>query len=187
MSILTNKRHILKLFKICFIILIIILLLCGFITMITRVLFVDAKLSAIACSNGYAQIIGNEVSLQLDVLQLPENETVFLMGEYDRDRTFLLVYANNYLKENIFLYGDEVNNEREHWVLKISDLQVEEVWCGERPIAESELHAYTEFTQGEQCRFVTFLTPIKWLTGGWLDTSDLIGYYRFSRDSSVSE
>ena len=116
----------------------------------------------------------------LRTLHLSPGETYLLSGEYGCDDSYFLLYANAnaQIPQDTFLHGNQREGEFYYWYAKISKGTIQECWMANQPIPESDLHPYETSTQFDQLHFINpFLHPIKYVKEGWIDESDMIGYY----------
>ena len=169
-----SKRK--RILKICIITVVVIAVLLCAIALFTFLQFPRVRSGLIESRNYAARRVEYEVSEHLDTLQLPQNETVILMGEYVWGK-HLMIYANQWLPEDECLYHSDSNETLSYWAMRIT-VDAREVWFGEQPIEESQLHPYTNAEQENSVYFVTPFTPARWCSESWTDDSELIGYYK---------
>lgn len=172
----TKREKTLRIIKICAVILLIMLVLCGLLTGLTSLLYSRIRFTLIARRDGYAWHAENLVSENLEALQIPQEGTVIVTGECDF-YSYMLVYADDRIEEDVFLLGNKASKKHEYWTVKITDGKTVGAWCAEHPLSEAELQTYTEYMQYGQCRFVTIFTPIRFFSEGYVDDSEMIGYY----------
>lgn len=172
-----------RIIKTCCILLLIFMLLFGFISLFTYLMFPRTRFSLIANKNHSAKRVQYEVSEQLDALDLPKGETVILMGEYEWGEHFV-IYANAWLAEDLIIKQAEDTRNIDYWAMKISG-DTREVWYAEFPLEQFHLHPYTNSEQEELVQFHTLFTPIKWFSESWTDDSRLIGYCRYIEEKLI--
>lgn len=177
--------------KICIIILIVIIALLGVLTVFAYLLFPRARHGAIEHKNHEARKLEYEIAIHLESLQLPENETVILMGEFVQGEHFvmgeyawdrhLMIYANQWIAQDTYIYHSAAPFEdTNYWAMRITE-DAREVWYDDKPIAESSLREYTYEEQEESVHFRTPFTSLRWYCVGWRDSSDLIGYFKTNK------
>lgn len=133
----------------------------------------------ISAKNHKSKQVQDFLTGNLESLPISSTETYLLSGEYGEH--YFLVYANDLIKEDTLLYGNEREEDFSYWSAEIYDGTVQESWFADRPILESDLHEYTASDQNEHLYFITPLFhPVKWLKEGWIDDSEMIGYYKRS-------
>lgn len=139
--------------------------------------------------NSIAETVGMEIDLEMDSFHFPKDETIILSGRCFEDRSFnwnILIYANEYLNENIVIGDyDKNNDDIYYWTLKTEDGKISEVWISKNEINEPNLRPYTQEEQYKHMYFVVpILSPVKFHEHGYIDSDEVYGYYCFKKNNS---
>ena len=103
-----------------------------------------------------------------------------VQGEYNN--TLCIMYPNTLSSESKIIYGQENNYRKRYWVGIIKNGRVDEIWASHYPIDTSRVHEYTYEEQDRNVHFVSLFELAKWEEYGWIDDSDLVGYYKVPAD-----
>ena len=138
--------------------------------------FSRAKEARIRRFNYRAEEGNYYVSQYLSSFNVSDETTYILQGEYGLDH--FLVYANDLRTENTMIYEINKKDYKRFWTAKVTGTTIEEVWTSKKELNESDLHPYTLEEQESSVHFVHIFAFIKWHRIGWVDDTDLVGYYK---------
>lgn len=148
----------------------------GLINLWGRLCYKGAKEGRIDNINYKAEVSNYYVSEYLSGFDVSDETTYILQGEYGMYH--FLVYANDLDSENTMIYESNSKDYQQFWAAKITGTTVVEVWTSKKELTESDLHPYTLEEQENSVHFVPIFAFIKWHRLGWVDDTDLVGYYK---------
>ncbi len=155
---------------------IVIVVFLGLVTLFEQLCFSHAKEAIIMRLNFQAEKNSYYISQYVSGFNVSDETTYILQGEYGLDH--FLVYANNLCTENTMIYEINKKDYQRFWKAKVTGTTVEEVWTSNKELNESDLHPYTLEEQESSAHFVSIFAFIKWHRTGWVDETDLVGYYK---------
>lgn len=156
------------------------LVLCySFFILIARLFYPDAKESHLMHKNATAYTASNYLTEKMDLLHLPSDQTILLMGEFSLNDAYMSVYKNEFVEEDIILWNVYIPEKTCYWAAKVNNRIVQELWYNDQKIYEDQLFEYTHSWQESHVRFITpIFHPIKFYQEGFVDDSEILGYYK---------
>lgn len=158
------------------IICIVIVVFLGFVNLFGLLRYSDAKKARINDLYNEAEMVNYYLSDYLINLHISDETSYILQGEYRSD--YCLIYTNELITEDTIIYGKPNNGFQRYWSAKVNGTKVEEVWTSKKKLNESELHPYSLAEQESSVHFVSIFAFIKWHRLGWVDDTNLVGYYK---------
>ena len=154
---------------------VLIILLVIFVMLLSGIMYVNyqtAVESHLRMWNARASIICQYINDGIDSGLISE-ATPTLYGEWGRQNNgneYIVLYQNE-LPSDVFFHGSEKGNRDAYWCARLQENGSIEVWYSTQLLSETQLCVYTVKDQKAMVSFQINFTE------GWINTSNLIGYY----------
>lgn len=107
-----------------------------------------------------------------ELVNFPEHGVYYIFGEQNDFQSYM-VYANEFIKNDTIIYGENHEKAKSYWAVRIEDGEITSSWSYHFPLKQSQLHEYTTEEQRD-------LIPM------WVDDryNYAIGYYDIKNEHS---